>query len=401
MKTDSPHRDVLKGAARESAHAAARLGHGSLLRIRPMEAVAALYSEGHEELSEAIIAGLNRAVFGKEPSPAGLVQRAMARLTWRVLKWTTRRHVIGGDGEAAPAGYRNRLLERSRHPYAQSLLTSSTKETEVLVEGGDPMNGPYMMIAPEIRETCTLWDKLFFNSVLGKDVQLRFIWETNATYGAASRRLDRGEAVRLKALAAGTGLSVILAYDRLLRDGYDPDRITARITDREPANTAKTGHLLAKLAASRGWKLGSGDEGGIAARTEDIFADDSAAEWIPEAKYDVVTAVGILEYLQGFTCDTTERRHRLHEPEEDATAVHLAERLAAMTTDDASLIVNTYRPHASTRILELFGKKFDYREPAHLADLLATVRFRPARVVGSGVIYDVKIYEKLPPLVER
>lgn len=373
---------------------------GDLLHVRPMDAVAALYSENHLDLSHAIIASLSRAVFGKgNPAPAGLVRRALARVTLRLLKWTTTRHKVRDDKDA-PTGYRNKLLERSRHPYAQSLLAPSRKETEVLVEGGDPMNGPYMMISPEILEACTIWDKLFFNSVLARDVQLRFIWETNATYDAASRRLDRGETVRLKALAAGTGLSVILAYDRLLRDGYDPSLITAIITDREAANTAKTSHLLAKLAASRGWRLRADSEHGIAARTEDVFADETASGMTGCTKYDVVTAVGILEYLQGFTCDTTERRHSLDEPEESATAVHLAERLGAMTTDDASLIVNTYRPHSSTRILELFGKRFDYRNQVDLVALLATANFRPARVVGSGVVYDLKVYEKVPDAKE-
>lgn len=361
-----------------------------------MDAVALLYSEGQIDLANAIVSSLSRAIFGKgEPSPAGLIQRALARVTCRVLKWTTTRHEANHE-EGGPAAYRNRLMERSKHPYAQSLLGSSKKETELLVEGGDPMNGPYMLISPEIRKACTVWDKLFLNTVQGRDVQLRLIWETAATYDVASRRLESGRPVKMKALAAGTGLSMILAYDLLLRDGHDPAKITVRITDREPANTAKTTRLLAKLAAARGWKLGAGDEAGISALAEDAFQDASTAENQNGGKYDVVTAIGILEYLQGFTCDTTERRHGLHEPEETATALHLAAKIGAMTADDASLIVNTYRPHASTRLLELFGRRFDYRERVHLNELLATANFRPARLAGSGVIYDVKVYEKVP-----
>lgn len=361
-----------------------------------MEAVAALYSEGDVGLSEAIISSLSHAVFGKgDISPAGPVQRALARMSWKLLKWTTSRHETA-DEEGQTTNFRNRLLERSKHPYAQSLLASSRKETEVLVEGGDPMNGPYMLIAPEIRATCTVWDRLFFNSVQGRDVQLRFIWETTATYAMASRRLEKGHSVRLKALAAGTGLSMILAYDRLLRDGHSPERITARITDREPANTAKTRHLLTKLAATRGWKLGTDTNGGISAETEDVFEGEATSDGNAGPKYDVVTAVGILEYLQGFTCETTELRHSLHEPEESSTAMHLAESLGAITSDDGALIANTYRPHASTRILELFGKRFDYRERVNLSALLATANFRPTRLVGTGVIYDVKVFEKIP-----
>lgn len=378
------------------ARADVSLGHGDILRIRPMDAVLALYSDDHLDVAEAIIASLGHSVFGKTPSPAGSAQRAMARVVQRLLTWTTSRHASPDDKEA-PVQYRNRLLERSQHPYAQSLLASSKRETEGLVEGGDPMNGPYMMLAPEIRETCTVWDRIFFNSVLGKDVQLRFIWETNATYELASRRIEREGSVRIKALAAGTGLSLILAYDRLLRDGCDPGCITAHITDRDDANTTKTNRLLSKLAARRGWKLAANGDTGIEAFTEDIFTEAPVGLASARGKYDILTAVGILEYLQGFTCETTERHHGMLEEEDAANAIHLAEILAAMSEPDASLVVNTYRPHASTRILEIFGKRFDYRRPEHLVELLATAGFRPARIAGSGVVYDVKIYEKIPP----
>ncbi len=362
----------------------------SLSKLTPMDAVSALYSGQDWALSEAIVSSLSRAVFGGAGiKPAGLMQRAMARASYRHLKRTTTR-----VDHPESSGFSNRLLERSGHPYARSLLSASRKEIEALVEGGDPMNGPYMMLAPEIRGAGSGWDRIFFNSVQGRDVQLRFIWETLATYEEAKRRLEQGASVRLKALAAGTGLSMILAWDRLVRDGFAPSRITARITDREQSNTEKTKHLLSKLATTRTEALGAGEEAGISAVTEDIFVGEATAEGTAVAGYDVVTSVGILEYLQGFTCDTTEQRHGLPITEESATAHHLAASLDEITKQSGSLIVNTYRPHASTRILEVFGKKFDYRHRKDLASLLATAGLRSARLIGSGNIYDVEIYEK-------
>lgn len=367
-----------------------------LTTLTPMDAVSALYSGQDWALSEAIVSSLSRAVFGETGiKPAGLVQRAMARASYRHLKRTTTR-----VDHPESSGFSNRLLERSGHPYARSLLSASRKEIEALVEGGDPMNGPYMMLAPEIRGAGSGWDRIFFNSVQGRDVQLRFIWETRATYEEAKRRLEQGASVRLKALAAGTGLSMILAWDRLVRDGYDPRRITARITDREATNTEKTKHLLAKLETTRQDAMGGAvEDSGISAATEDIFVGEPMAGTGPVKDYDVVTSVGILEYLQGFTCDTTEQRHGLPITAEPATAHHLAAKLHEITTGSASLIVNTYRPHASTRILEVFGKKFDYRHRKDLASLLATAGMRGVRLMGSGNIYDVEIYEKhsLPP----
>ncbi len=364
------------------------------LKIRPMEAVRALYAEGETDLAEAIFSSLGRAIFeGNAPPPASLVKRVLARVSYRVLKRTTRRNEVETDDGGWM--YRNRLLERSGHPYAAALLASSCRETGALVEGGDPMNGPYMMIAPEIREACTLWDKLFCNSVQSKDVQLRFIWETRATVEEASQRLSRGLSVRLKALAAGTGLSMLLAYDQLLRRGHDPSRIDVAITDRDPVNTAKTERLLAKLACHRGWRVGVPGGAGVAARTEDIFAGDAWRSGLGEdARHDLVTAVGILEYLQGFTLDTTEKRLNLIEPPEEVTARDLAARLCAMTRSDGSLIINTFRPHFSTRIMELFGKRFDYRDVQHVTSLMAETQFRLPIIIGSGLIYDVKVFRK-------
>ena len=228
-----------------------------------------------------------------------------------------------------------------------------------------------------------------------KDVQVRFIHETQATYQAARRVLDRGESVRIKAVAAGTGLSLILAYDKLIRDGYDPSSITALITDRDPVNAVKTNRLLDKLASTRLNLFSLEKCHGISAVAEDLFTDPSGiAVAVP---YDIVTAIGILEYFQGTSHGTTEQRMMLHEPAELLTAPHLAARLGEMTTDSGSLIINTYRDHACIRILELFGKRFDFRDRGHLRDLLAPMNFRSFHLAGSGHIYDVEVFEKWIP----
>ncbi|MFZ4682851.1 MAG: hypothetical protein ACOYMS_10130 [Terrimicrobiaceae bacterium] len=354
-----------------------------LRTLRPMDAVAALYATDQAAVAAALVASLGKSIFEEPvPKPTNAVRTALAGLTYRVVKQTTKR-----DGTT----YRNRLLERSGHPYAQALLASSRPETQALVEGGDPMNAPYMMIAPEIRENIALWDNLFFNSVQSKDVQLRFIWETRTTHELAKTRLTKRRPVRLKALAGGTGLSMILAYDRLIQEGGDPTQITCEITDRDTANTAKTNRLLAKLAAGRGWKIGARGQAGISAYTEDIFAGAVAGE-----SYDVVTTVGILEYLQGHTCETTERRQGLPETQDTKTALDVAQKLTQITATDASVIVNSYKPHPSIRILELFGKMYDYRTRGDVDAVLATGGFRAVRTVGSAHIYDVIVYEKSP-----
>ena len=358
-----------------------------------MDAVVALYSEGNQELSEAIIASLGRAIFdGEHVGPAGLVQRSLARASYRILKWTTTRRPEAKTRDRGHGASHNPLLERTGHPYARALLDASSRETESLVEGGDPMNGPYMMIVPEILKVSTKWDRIFLNSVQGRDVQLRFIWETQATYEAAKRLLAKGGSVRMKAVAAGTGLSMIVAYDRLIREGHDPARISVKITDREKTQIDKCHRMLAKLTSTRGRTAGG--EGGFSAEMEDIFEAEPRAGSL--ATYDVVTAVGILEYLQGFTCDTTERCHGLPQPREASTAEHLVARLGEMTTDGGAVIINTCRLDASTRILELFGKRFDYRRRENLSALLATANFRNPRLVGSANIYDIEVYEKGP-----
>ena len=200
----------------------------------------------------------------------------------------------------------------------------------------------------------------------------------------------------MKTVAGGTGLSMIVAYDRLIQDGYDPARITVRISDRDQANIDKAARLLSKLTAHRGRTTNEESDGGISVGMEDIFDDGPGTGSTNGAKYDVVTAVGILEYFQGFTSHTTERCLRLQQPEETSTARCVAARLGKMTTDSAALIVNTARLHSSTRILELFGKRFDYRNRENLSALLATANFCNPKLIGSGHIYDIEVYEKGP-----
>ena len=369
--------------------------------LKPMDAVAALYSCHDLELSGKIVASLSDAIFnGSETRQAGRVQKTMARVSYRMLQWTT----TSGKGKDEKGSdvmvFSNPVLERSGHPFARSLLGSSRSETASLMEGGDPMNANYVMIAPEIRMNGGLWDRLLLGSVQGKDVRLRLALETRATYETAKRWLKRGEPVRLKAVAAGTGLSMILAYDKLVRDGYSPKLITATITDREKANVDKTNCLLDSLATTRENRYGLGMGYGISANTEDILAENGQEGAAYSAPYDVLTAIGILEYFQGFSYRTTEQRLKIGSPVDAASAQDLALRLYAMTTDRASLIVNTYRDDASTRILELFGRKFDYRNRENLRSLLASVNFQHVRLMGSGNIYDVEVYEKSPRPVE-
>ena len=360
--------------------------------LRPMEAVAALYHGEDAELSTAILADLSHRVFeGPLVEPAGPAPQFMARLSLRLLQATTR---IDHSGPAERT-YRNRLLERSGHPYALSLLNSTTEATSNLVEGGDPMNGPYMMLAPGIRANGNRWDRLFFNSVQGRDVQRRFILETRATYDAALSILQSGRPVRLKAVAAGTGLSLILAYDKLIQSGCDPAGITAFITDRDASNTRKTKHLLSKLPTTREQRYTCNNGYGLAARTEDLFVGASKEDAGTEL-FDLVTAVGILEYFEGTVTGTTRGRLGLSAPSGGYNDADLAARLAALTQPGGQVIINTYRQHASIRILELFGKRFSYRSRKEVAALLGRHGLQHVRCAGSGNIYDVEIFHKKP-----
>lgn len=365
--------------------------------LKPMDAVAALYSKDDQKLSEAILASLSRAVFEGSPvRPAGPVKRALARISHRVLDWTTRSSMGADEAGTEVTVYNNKILERSGHPYAKALLGSSIAGNAALVEGGDPMNGPYMMLSPEIRKNCGVWDRLFLDSVQSRDVQARIIWETRATYEVAKRWLSREEPVRLKAVAAGTGLSLMLVYDRLIRDGFNPELITAKITDRDKFNIEKANRLLDTLAKTRDPKLGFEWKCGITAEVEDIFGSPGSVDEEIIGRYDVVTAIGILEYFHGCSSTTTHQRLNLAPPADGVTAHDLIKRLTTLATDRASLILNTYKDDASTRILELFGRRFVYRSMDDLRSLLAAADFRPTHVAGSGNIYDVKVYERNP-----
>lgn len=368
--------------------------------LKPMDAVAALYSRDDPKLSAAIIASLSRAVFDVKPvAPSGPLKRAFVRLSHRILSLTTKTST-GTDETGSPITlYRNAILERSGHPYARALMGSSSAESAALVEGGDPMNGPYMMLSPEIRKNGTIWDRLFLDSVQSRDVQVRIIWEARATYEAAKRWLERSEPVRMKAVAGGTGLSMMLVYDKLIRDGFNPELITAKITDRDPVSIEKARRLLDTLANTQDPKFGFDWKNAITAETEDIFAD-GAESGQAVGRYDVLTAIGILEYFHGSSHSITEHRLNVAPPEPSVTAHDLVKRLSEMTTDRANLIVNTYKTDASVRILELFGRRFVYRKPEDLRELMAAADFRPVQIAGSGNIYDVKVYEKNPPAVK-
>lgn len=362
-----------------------------------MDAIAVLYAGDQHELAEAIMASLSQAIFHHhDTTPASKGKVFLGRVSQKVVRWTTRTSQSRDKTGADVTLFSNRLMERSGHPYAQALLTATRTDCAALVEGGDPMNGPYMMLSPEIRKNGRVWDRIFLDSVQGKDVQVRFIHETRATYQAARRLLDRGEPVRIKAVAAGTGLSLILVYDKLIKDGFDPELITAVITDRVSANSEKSNRLLAKLATTRSHHNIAGHAYGIFAVPEDLFEGPDPLVRALHVPYDIVTAIGILEYFQGCSHSTTEQRLMLHEPDEPLTATHLAARLEKMTSHCGSLIINTYRDHSSIRILEDFGKRFDFRDRKHLLELLAPLNFRSFHLAGSGHIYDVEVFEKFP-----
>jgi hypothetical protein len=363
--------------------------------LKPMDAVAALYAADNPELSEEIVAGLSRAIFSQtDLRPATWVHRLLNKISYRALKWTTRSAPMPDASGATVTVFSNKLMEGSGHPYARSLLDSSRSDIAQLVEGGDPMNANYMMLAPEIRSSGGLWDKLFLDSVQGKDVRLRLALETRAMYEEAARRLKDKMPVRLKAVAAGTGLSLILAYDKLIRDGYSPDLITATITDREEVNIVKANRLLGNLTTTRGNRRSGPSGPGIAAETEDIFWESLNPDAAKIEPHDVVTAIGILEYFQGFSYSTSRQRLKIAAPIDSATAHDLAGVLYRMLTDSGSLIVNTMRNDPSTRILELFGRRFIYRARKDLEALLSSANFRPERLVGSGNIYDVEVFRK-------
>src|SRR5437868_15323535 len=108
----------------------------NIQNLKPMDSVAALYATGHHELSEEIVASLSRVIFSRDDlSPAGWVQRSLARISYQALKWTTKSVEIEDESGSKVTVFRNKLLEQSGHPYARSLLDSSRSDINKLAEG--------------------------------------------------------------------------------------------------------------------------------------------------------------------------------------------------------------------------------------------------------------------------
>lgn len=363
----------------------------ALTDISPMDAVNALYSEEDEAIAGAIVGSLSQQIFDSElPEPANRLRRRVARGIFRLLKATTREQKKTDHEGNEIVVYRNRILKRTGHPYAMTLLEPSSAQSATFVEGGDPMNAPYMMICPEISANSGRWDRVLLSSTHGQDVQLRFILEARATLDAAKRRLDEGKPVRLKAAAAGTGLNMILVFDRLAREGYDPSLISATITDRDPHNVVKSKRLLSKLPTTSLHFNESGVASGIWAKEEDLLSELGG----DDDPFDIVTLVGILEYFRGFTSGSMEEFQKLPIVGHEAEAEELIARIGDSIASSGALIANTYRAELSGRILEIFGKHLRYRTQDDLHQLLATADFDPLHSAGSGNIYDVEVYRK-------
>lgn len=354
-------------------------------KLTPMEGVACLYGAGSEDLARALVASLGRRIFESEaPRPSNFFRRRLAAGVFHLMRSTTRNETRPGPDGHPVVFHRNRILERSGHPYTATMLEPSRADTAAFVEGGDPMNALYMMLVPEIRRRASLWDHIILDSVQARDVQWRFYWETRCVHDLASARLARGEPVRLKAVAAGTGLSVAVVLDRLMREGHDPALIGATIADREASNVAKAALLLGKLDSTRPL-LGSGR---VCAVTEDLSAP---AEGEP---YDVISVMGILEYFPGHTLTTTEQNHGHPAPGGPPHAEDLVRNIAAMTAPGGELVTNTFRLLTAVRIMEVFGKKFRYRGRPEMQRLLAAFGFVPAGRHHSANIFDVEIFRK-------
>ena len=355
------------------------------LRLTPMEALAALYGEGSEENARSVIASLSRRIFEQpQPQPSNRFRRALAHMVWHLMRTTTRTEKKPGLDGVEVTTYRNRILERSGHPYARTLLEPSRADTHDFVEGGDPMNAVYMMISPELRQNAGLWDNIILDSVQGRDVQCRLVWEAMLTHQAAASRLARGETVRMKAVAAGTGLGMILVLDRLLREGCDPSRLRATITDREESNVEKATRLLGKLERTRPLL----EAGQIRVHTEDLLAPHATEP------HEVITVMGILEYFPGHTFTTSEEHLGHPAPEGPPHAEDLVRNISAMTAPGGSLVTNTFRLQSAVRIMEVFGKKFRYRGRPEMQRLLATGGFRPEGRHYAGNVFDVELFRK-------
>ena len=55
------------------------------------------------------------------------------------------------------------------------------------------------------------------------------------------------------------------------------------------------------------------------------------------------------------------------------------------------LIVDTFRQDPSIRNLELLGKRFYFRTPEHMENLVATAGFANPQIITSGNIFDVMV----------
>lgn len=361
-------------------------------KLAPMEAADVIYSEGDAELTEALLESLGEHIFYRDlPKPSSKIRRMLARGIVRLLHRTTRTETGTAADGSEFVSYRNRILERSEHPYAQTLLGPSGADPTSFVEGGNPMNAPYMMIAPEVRRHAETWDKLFLDSVQAKDVQIRLIREARFTYQLAKRHLDGGEPLRMKSVAAGTGLSMIMVFDRLLKDGYDPSLITASITDRDPANVAAAHRLLNKLPTTRERIATEPGALGIGASVEDALAPTS-----PQAdeEHHIVTLVGILEYFPGYTCATSADLLDGRSSGDGPHAIDLLSKIMPMLAETGTLIANSYRLEPGARILEIFGKNLFYRNRENLVELAGAAGFTATDLAGAGNIYDVIAFEK-------
>ena len=362
--------------------------------ITPMEAVSVLYGEGRKELARAIIGDLTRRVFTEEPpAPSNLIRRGLGAFAYRLMKRTTRAEKRPGkDGEEVVI-YRNRILEDSGHPYARTLLEPSRADTANFVEGGDPMNAVYMMLLPEIRKHAELWDNIMLDSVQARDVQWRFVWETRFAHRLALRRLEAGKPVRLKAVAAGTGLSMAVLLEKLFSEGHDPRLISATISDREAGNIEKALRLLGKLPSTGAQlALHAGAAHGIHLSIEDVL--QPTTKTAHDAPFDVVTVVGLLEYFPGNTFITTEELLGEKPPQGPPNAAQVAANVGAMTAKGGHVVVNTFRQRTAIRTLEVFGKRFRYRGRKEMGEVLAAGGFVPAGECVSANIFDVEVYEK-------
>lgn len=366
----------------------------ALHKLTPMQAVAALYGEGEEQLACAIVESLSRRIFeGRPPRPSNLIRRGLGRFAFHVMRRTTVAETRTGPDGHPVVSYRNRILERSGHPYAATLLEPSRADTASFVEGGDPMNALYMMLVPEIRRNAGKWDHIMLDAVQSRDCQWRLVWETRMTRELAARRLREGYPVRLKAVAAGAGLSMILVLDRLLREGHDPSLITALITDREAANVEKALRLLSKLPSTKQHlALHTGSPHGIFLHIEDVL--HPTTKTAHDLPFDIVTVIGLLEYFPGFTFTTSEEHLGEPPPEGPPHAADLIRNIGAMTADGGQLIVNTFRLKSAIRTMEVFGKRFRYRGRKEMAELLATGGFTPAGLAVSANIFDVEVFVK-------